>query len=116
MKMKSMFKKGLTAIVLVAVLLSFTGIDSISNDANAAGKTYTLAKNKKGSKKVVKNKYGSDYIADFYTRDSIPSEVSSNLGSYNSLKFSVSVKVRGIESVMNGVIVKRNIDIVRNNN
>ena len=29
---------------------------------------------------------------------------------------SISVKVRGIESVMNGVIVKRNIDIVRNNN
>ena len=28
---------------------------------------------------------------------------------------SISVKVRGIESVMNGVIVKRNIDIVRNN-
>ena len=29
---------------------------------------------------------------------------------------SISVKVRGIEGVMNGVIVKRNIDIVRNNN
>ena len=28
---------------------------------------------------------------------------------------SISVKVRGIEGVMNGVIVKRNIDIVRNN-
>ncbi len=96
MKMKSMFKKGLATLVLVAVLLSFTGIDSIFNDVNAAGKTYTLTKNKKGSKKVVKNKYGSDYIADFYTKDSIPSEVSSNLGSYNSLKFSVSVKVRGI--------------------
>ena len=29
---------------------------------------------------------------------------------------SISVKVRGIEGVMNGVIVQRNIDIVRNNN
>ncbi len=28
---------------------------------------------------------------------------------------SISVKVRGIEGVMNGVIVKRTIDIVRNN-
>ena len=27
---------------------------------------------------------------------------------------SISVKVRGIEGVMNGVIIKRNIDIVRN--
>ena len=29
---------------------------------------------------------------------------------------SISVKVRGIEGSMNGVIVKRNIDIVRNHN
>ena len=29
---------------------------------------------------------------------------------------SINVKVRGIAGVMNGVIVKRNIDIVRNNN
>lgn len=29
---------------------------------------------------------------------------------------SINVKVRGIEGVMNGVIVKRNIDIVRNSN
>ena len=29
---------------------------------------------------------------------------------------SISVKVRGIEGPMNGVIVKRNIDIVRNHN
>jgi uncharacterized alkaline shock family protein YloU len=29
---------------------------------------------------------------------------------------SISVKVRGIEGSMNGVIVKRNIDIVRNSN
>lgn len=28
----------------------------------------------------------------------------------------ISVKVRGISGIMNGVIVKRNIDIVRNNN
>jgi uncharacterized alkaline shock family protein YloU len=28
----------------------------------------------------------------------------------------INVKVRGIAGVMNGVIVKRNIDIVRNNN
>ena len=28
---------------------------------------------------------------------------------------SITVKVRGIEGTMNGVIVKRNIDIVRNN-
>ncbi len=29
---------------------------------------------------------------------------------------SITVKVRGIAGVMNGVIIKRNIDIVRNNN
>ena len=29
---------------------------------------------------------------------------------------SISVKVRGIAGAMNGVIIKRNIDIVRNNN
>ncbi|MCR4716308.1 MAG: glycoside hydrolase family 5 protein [Lachnospiraceae bacterium] len=95
MQFLGLFKRLFAILLCLTVALSFSNLSSVTK-VSAKTTTYNLTTKNKGTKKVTKNPYGSDYICDIYENTSLPSDITNNLGKFKSLKFQISVKVRGI--------------------